>query len=299
MFLKTPLYLILLCALAFAQFADMPLTASEDNRVSSISIDGTLYTNPTTLKSRISLRENSNYSPSVLAEQVKKSIESLYETGMFDDIKVSALHGEGGIVHLVFEVKEQPALDTLLIEGNDDVTEDELRLKTRIVSGTVYSKSDLERDRQAILSYYRSQGYLLAEAWVEEITVGEYKNRVIIHISEGNKVKVDSISISGNYGVPREEIIGRMQTKKDSWWGGGDFNQDVFNADRDSVINAARRHGFLDAELLKYEAIYLPDSSCRFYLGRMARKGSSLHVLYSQLNKNISDKENPLHSLTG
>ncbi|MDR3001788.1 MAG: BamA/TamA family outer membrane protein [Fibromonadaceae bacterium] len=299
MFSKTPLYLIFLCALAFAQFTDMPLTASEDNRVSSISIDGAIYTNTTTLKSRIPLRENSSYSPSVLAEQVKKSIESLYETGMFDNIKVLAKYGEGGAVHLIFEVTEQPALDTLLIEGNDDVSKDELRLKTRMTAGAVYSKSDLERDRQAILSYYRSQGYLLAEAWVEEIPVGEHKNKVIIHISEGNKVKVDSISISGNHGVPREEIIRRMQTKRDSWWGGGDFKLDVFEADRDSVINAARRHGFLDAELLEYEAIYLPDSSCRFYLGRMARRGSSLQLLYHQLNKNISDKENPLHSLTG
>jgi len=250
-------------------------------------------------KSRISLKENVKYSPSALAEQVKKSIESLYETGKFDDVRAYARYGENGDVDLVFEVSEQPALDTLLIEGNDDVTEDELRLKTRIVSGDVYSKSDLERDRQAILSHYRSQGYLLAEAWVEEVPVEEHKNKVIIYVSEGNKVKVDSISISGNDDVPKEEILDRMQTKTDSWWGGGDFKMDVFNSDRDSVINAARRHGFLDAELLEYNAAYLPDSSCRFYLGRMARKGSSPQLLYFQFNKSLLDKENPLHYLAG
>jgi len=299
MFFKISVFLFLLCALAFAQFADMPLNVSEDNRVGSISIEGTLYTNPSTLKPRISLKENASYSPSILAEQVKKTIESLYETGMFDDIKASARYGENGEVHLVFEVVEQPALDTLLIEGYDDVTEEELRLKTRITAGAVYSKSDLERDRQAILSHYRSQGYLLAEAWVQEIPAGEHKNRVIIYVSEGNKVKVDSILVSGNDNVPKEEILERMQTKTDSWWGGGDFKTDVFNTDRDSVINAARRHGFLDAELLEYKATYLPDSSCRFYLGRMARKGSALQILYSQLNKNLLDKENPLHYLAG
>ncbi|MDR1829210.1 MAG: BamA/TamA family outer membrane protein [Candidatus Fibromonas sp.] len=277
----------------------MPLNASDDNRVGSISIEGALYTEPSMFKSRISLKENAKYSPSVLAEQVKKSIESLYETGKFDDVRAYARYGENGDVDLIFEVSEQPALDTLLIEGNDDVTEDELRLKTRIVSGDVYSKSDLERDRQAILSHYRSQGFLLAEAWVEEIPVEEHKNKVIIHVSEGNKVKVDSIFISGNYDVPREEILDRMQTKTDSWWGGGDFKMDVFNSDRDSVINAARRHGFLDAELLEYNAAYLPDSSCRFYLGRMARKGSSPQLLYFQFNKSLLDKENPLHYLAG
>jgi len=300
MFFKMPLFLIFLCTVAaFAQFADMPLNASNDNRVGSISIEGALYTEPAMFKSRISLKENAKYSPAALAEQIKKSIEALYETGKFDDVKAYARYGETGDIDLIFEVSEQPALDTLLIEGNDDVTEDELRLKTRIISGGVYSKSELERDRQAILSHYRSQGYLLAEAWVEEIPVGEHKNRVIIFVSEGNKVKVDSISIAGNDDVPREEILSRMQTKTDSWWGGGDFKIDVFNSDRDSVINSARRHGFLDAELLEYNATYLPDSSCRFYLGRMARKSTNTQLLYFQFNKSLLDKENPLHNLAG
>ena len=277
----------------------MPLNASDDNRVGTISIEGTLYTNPLTLKPRISLRENTKYSPSTLAEQVKKSMESLYETGMFDDIQAFARYGANGEVDLIFIVVEQPALDTLIIQGNDGVTEDELRLKTRISSGAVYSKSDLERDRQAILSHYRSQGYLLAEAWIEEVSVEEHKNKVIVYISEGNKVKVDSIAVFGNESVPREEILDRMQTKVDSWWGGGDFNINVFNSDRDSVINAARKHGFLDAELLEYKATYLPDSTCRFYLGRMARKSSNLQLLYFQLNKNLQDQESALHNLAG
>jgi len=218
---------------------------------------------------------------------------------MFDDIQAFARYGANGEVDLIFIVVEQPALDTLIIQGNDGVTEDELRLKTRISSGAVYSKSDLERDRQAILSHYRSQGYLLAEAWIEEVSVEEHKNKVIVYISEGNKVKVDSIAVFGNESVPREEILDRMQTKVDSWWGGGDFNINVFNSDRDSVINAARKHGFLDAELLEYKATYLPDSTCRFYLGRMARKSSNLQLLYFQLNKNLQDQESALHNLAG
>ena len=299
MFLKTLIFLALLCVCAFAQFVDLPLNASEDNRVGSISIEGTIYTSTSTLKPRIAIKENTRYSPSNLAEQVKKTIESLYETGMFDDIQASARYGENGEIDLIFTVVEQPALDTLLIEGYDEVPEEELRLKTRVTSGAVYSKSDLERDRQAILSHYRSQGYLLAEAWVEEIPVEEHKNKVVIYISEGNKVKVDSITVSGNERVPKEEILDRMQTKVDSWWGGGEFKMDVFNSDRDSVINAARKHGFLDAELLEYKATYLPDSTCRFYLGRMAGKSSNLQLLYFQLNKSLQDKESALHNLAG
>lgn len=294
-----PLILIFLCASAFAQFADMPFSTAQYNRVGTISIEGSLYTNASSHISRISIKENTDYLTAFLAEQIKKSIEALYETGLFDDIKVFARYGENNAIDLIFEIKEQPALDTLIIQGHDNISEEELRLKTRIVTGAVYSKSELERDRQSILSHYRSEGFLLAEAWVEEIPVEGHKNRVIIFISEGNKVKVDSIIVSGNERVPKEEILERMVTRTETWWGAGDFKTDVFESDRDSVINAARHHGFLDAELMKYEAIYLPDSTCRFYLGRMARKDAGLKVLYSQMNKVISDKENPLHFLVG
>jgi len=299
MFFKILLFLVFLCTAAFAQFEDMPLGASQNNKVRRISIEGTYYTDPASLTSRVSVKENTEYAPSILAEQLKKSIEAVYETGMFEDISVSAQYGENGDIDLIFTVKEQPALDTLLIEGHDDISEEDLRLKTRITSGSVYSKSELERDRQAILSHYRSEGYLLAEAWIEEIPLPDNKNRVIIRISEGNKVKVDSISVAGNEKVPEEEILSRMQTKVESWWGGGSFKADVFNTDRDSVLNSARHYGLLDAELLKYSADYLPDSSCNFYTGRMVRKGLELQLLYSQLNKLILDKENALHNLAG
>ena len=300
MFFRILTILLFLCIAAFAQFADMPLNSSaESNRVGTISIDGTIYTEPKSLKSRITIKETTSYSPAALAEGVKKSMESLYETGMFSDVKAYAQYGETGDVDIIFEVFEQPALDTLILEGFDGLTEEDLRLKTNIATGSVYSKSDLERDRQAILSYYRSEGYLLAEAYIEEIPLEDHKNRVIIHISEGNKVKVDSIFISGNQGTPKEEILDRMLTKTDSWWGGGDFKKDVFDTDRDSIINSARHYGFLDTELEEYRADYLPDSTLRFYLGRMARKGSSPQVLYSQMNKNLAEKDNPLRNLTG
>ncbi|MDR0515923.1 MAG: BamA/TamA family outer membrane protein [Fibromonadaceae bacterium] len=291
--------MIFSCVLAFAQFEDMPLGNSQGNKVRSITIEGADYTDANSLMPRIFLKENGEYAPSVLAEQIKKSIESIYETGLFDDIKVSGEYGEKGEINLIFTVKELPALDTLIIEGYDDIGEDELRLKTHIAVGTVYSKSELERDRQAILSHYRSQGYLLAQARIEEIPLNDNRTRVIISISEGNKVKVDSINVAGNSGTPKEEILGRMQTKVESWWGGGDFKTDVFNADKDSVVNSARHYGFLDAQLSTYSADYLPDSTCRFYFGRMVRKGSDLKVLYSQLNKAISEKEGSLHNLAG
>ncbi|GHV12344.1 hypothetical protein AGMMS49938_04700 [Fibrobacterales bacterium] len=310
MFQKITLLLLCLLGLAFSQFVDRASGEMEQNRIRRVLVEGNVYTEPASVISRISIKENSSYPPATLSELVRKSIESVYETGLFDDVQVSAEYVEDSdpamqanpdpnAMDIIFTVAEHPALDTLIIEGNDEMTEDDLRLKTRIIAGEVYSKSSLERDRQAILAHYRSEGYLLAQVGISEIPAAEHKSKVIFSISEGNKVKVDSILVNGNVGIPSEEILEKMLTKTDSWWGGGDFKRDIFETDRDSVLFTARHYGYLDAELIDYSANYLPDSSTKFYLGRMTAKGQSLQVLYAQTNKAIANESNPLHKLAG
>jgi outer membrane protein insertion porin family len=116
-----------------------------------------------------------------------------------------------------------------------------------MVAGQVYSKSQLERDRQALLDYYRSEGYLLAEVGYREEATDENMNKVTFIIREGEKVKVRDIVIKGNDHVPAEDVMEHMLSKIDQWWGGGEFKEAVFEADRDTVLNAIRHFGYLDA----------------------------------------------------
>ena len=63
------------------------------------------------------------------------------------------------------------------IDGCDEISEEDLRLKIRMIPGQVYSKSQLERDRQAMIDYYHSEGYLLAEVGYRETATDENKNQ--------------------------------------------------------------------------------------------------------------------------
>ena len=94
----------------------------------------------------------------------------------------------------------------------------------------VVCKSQLERDRQAILEYYRSEGYLLAEVGYRETPVDENKNLVTFIVREGEKVKVRQFDIQGNDNVPAEDIMEHMVTKLDQWWGGGEFKENIDRA---------------------------------------------------------------------
>ncbi|MFA6836093.1 MAG: POTRA domain-containing protein [Fibrobacteraceae bacterium] len=286
-------------AISFAQLLDVPDDFTKETTVRHVRAEGTVNMDERSVLNRVSVRDGQAFPPSVFAEKVQKSVSSLYETGYFDDVTAWVDYLNDGKVDLIFRVVELPALDTVLLEGYDEISEDDLRLKLSLVKGQVYSKSALERDRQNLLSYYRSEGYLLAEVGFREIPVSEHENSITFIIREGPKVQVDSIVIKGNDHVPATEITDRMVTKRTHWWGDGEFKEAIFEADRDTVLDAVRHFGYLDAELKEYRAEYLPDSTCNFYLGRVVPKDKKLDLLYAQLNVAISDTANIMNKLAG
>ena len=287
-----------------AQLLDMSQISDKymvENKINKIRVEGTHHMDERSVLGRIGIRTGQSYSPTSLSEKVQNSVSSLYASGLFDDVTawVDYTDDEGSYVDLVFKVKELPALDTAILDGCDEVSEDDLRLKIHMFSGQVYSKAQLERTRQAMLDHYRSEGFLLAEIGIREESVDEYQNKVTFVIREGSKVRIRGFDVKGNDHVPVEEITDHMLSKENQWWGGGEFKENVFEADRDTVLNVFRHFGYLDAELNDYHAEYLPDSSCLFYLGRMVPVGERLAPLYTQLNDAIADTSNPLYKMAG
>lgn len=303
--LRNRLIFLLLALIGFSQaqlldMSEMSQNYMAENTIHKVKVEGNHNMDQRSVLSRIGIRDGQSYTPSALTDKVQNAVTSLYESGLFDDVTAWVDYlDEGNEVDLIFKIKELPALDTAVLDGCDDISEDDLRLKLRMIPGQVYSKSQLERDRQALLEYYRSEGYLLAEVGYREEAVDENLNKVTFIIREGEKVKIRNFVIKGNDHVPAEDIKDHMLSKQDQWWGGGEFKENVFEADRDTVLNAIRHFGFLDAELTEYYVEYLPDSTCLFYLGRMVPVGNDLKVLYDQLNLAMSDSVTALHKMAG
>ena len=280
--------------------SQMPVDYMAENKVRKVKVEGNVNMDQRAVLSRIGIRDGQTFSPTILSDKVQEAVSALYKSGLFDDVSAWVDYIDNSTeVDLIFKIKELPALDTAVLDGNDEISEDDLRLKMRLIPGQVYSKSQLERDRQAMIDYYHSEGFLLAEVGYCETPVDDNKNMVTFIIREGEKVKVRDIKITGNDNVPAIDITDHMLTKVDQWYGGGEFKETVFEADRDTVLNAIRHFGYLDAELTEYRAEYLPDSSCLFYLGRMVPVGERLQPLYDQLNRAMGDSATAMYKMAG
>lgn len=266
-----------------------------------IKILGTEYVSPSIVRSKIDLQNGKSYLPAMLRTKVRSSIKNLYDSELFSDIKVDIDYvGTMGEVDLSFLVKENNALDTVIIEGIDELLLEDIEPLVRLRGGRVFSQSMVEKDRQRILEYYKSEGFLLVEIAIKKQVVSE-TGRVILTfaINEGEKVMVDNIVIEGAEVVPEDDIISAMGSEIDHWYSDGEFSEESFEDDVDSILRVTKTFGFLDAEVSKKWVEYIPDSSFKFYLGRATAKNTTIAQLLNALNKDIAQSSTALSQVVG
>lgn len=294
--------LFLWCGIASAQLLDdVANSALETVRIRTLRFEGLQNVDESSVRSRIHLDAGQSLTPATLTTKVKASVTSLHESGLFDDVTAWYDYSKDRVDELdvVFRLAELPALDTFAIEGNDAVTSEDLSAKITLIPGRVFSKSQVERDRQAMLAHFRSEGYLLAEVGVIETEQEDGRLLVTFRVREGEKVVVESIQVNGNPHVPTDNVVESMALEVNDWYGSGEFKEEIFESDRDSVLLACKAEGFLDANLKRFEAVYLPDSTFHFYLGRLVAPKNSVDAFLQQLNRDIANETNPMHELAG
>lgn len=127
---------------------------------------------------------------------VRQIIRSLFETGMFNDVKV----GRDGNV-LVIIVEERPSIDSIEIEGNKAIKTEALLeglSKSGLAEGQIFKKVTLEHIRSDLERQYVSQGRYGANIKTEVKELPRNRVAININVSEGSVSGIRHINIVGN-----------------------------------------------------------------------------------------------------
>jgi len=123
-------------------------------------------------------------------------IKALFKTGFFKDVRLGR---ERDV--LVVVVEERPSIASVKIEGNKDISSDDLNkgLKTiGLAEGRVFDRQILDKVEQELHRQYYSRGKygMKIDTKVDDIS----RNRVAItlKISEGKVAKIKQINVVGN-----------------------------------------------------------------------------------------------------
>ena len=191
--------------LAAAPAAPAP-AARPSGTIRSIAVRGNQRLEPETVRAYANLAPGQTYT----AESLDQAIKDLYATELFQNAEISGT--ETG--DLVINVKENPVINRIVLEGNKRLKNDKIMPEIKLAPRQIFTRSKVRADVDRIIELYRRQGRFAAR--VEPKTVNLDQNRVdlVFEIYEGDKSKVRSINIIGNEQYSDGRLRKEMYTKQ-------------------------------------------------------------------------------------
>jgi outer membrane protein insertion porin family len=251
--------------------------ASEGFVINDIRVDGLRRVSAGSVFSAFTLSVGETASE----DKIVAASKSLFATGLFTDIDIAR---EGR--DLVIVVKERPSISKIEIEGNKDISEEDLLegLKAAgMAEGKVFKRVTLEKLELEILRSYVTQGRYSASVEAEVTELPRNRVAIKLKIDEGKVASILHINIVGNQAFSDEELIDLMELKMPSFWS-------TFTSD-DKYSKEK-----LSGDLERIRSFYLDNGYIKFAI-ESTQVSISPHKEDVFITVNIS--EGPLYKLRG
>jgi outer membrane protein insertion porin family len=214
------------------------------------------------LRAHIRVKPGDVYRPAAVDEDIR----SLYGTGQFYNIRVTADRTDEGIV-LTYIVQGNPRLTEIRFRGNTKFSDARLRKRISSQVGQPLIERKLFTDSQEIQKLYQSKGYPNTRVqYVVNIDEAAGRASVTFEIQESPKIKIERVEFVGARAFPeRVSFWGRLfrPTRKGlaqviktrrhwmfSWLtGSGYFKDEELDEDRERLAEYYRQHGYIDFEI--------------------------------------------------
>ncbi|HXG37589.1 MAG TPA: outer membrane protein assembly factor BamA [Bacteroidota bacterium] len=239
-------------------------TRPEVYRILGISVEGQSSADPNALIANTGLKVGDEIT--VPGQQTRTAIERLYGLRLFEDIQIFIENRTPEGVYLLIRVKENPRLERVEVEGNDELSTEDILKKVNLVKGQLVTKQDVSALVRQLKAKYEEDGYLNAVIVPQTLPVDEKTpNRVILKLSidEGPKVKVDRIRFFGNTAFDDDDLKDEMkETSESAWWKfwtSNKLDRKKYEEDKKLILKFYRKNGYRDAEIVADSIRYSED----------------------------------------
>ena len=236
------------------------------NPIEKINFIGLNNTTENTLLKEIPLKVGDEYSDSA-SDTI---IQSLFQTGLFSDISVTSNEGNINITlvenptikFFVFNIDSGSGFSNWLkgekLLLSTETLKEELETN-KLSSGNPYTQTKLDEFLLLLKSKYSGSGYYNAKISPSISVDAQNRVGIELNINQGERVKIESFSISGSNEIPSERLlklfkIGEADMAFVNYFTNKDlFTEAEFSQGIDSMTNAYFNLGFLDFKILNVE----------------------------------------------
>jgi len=212
--------------------------------IRSISVRGAERLEPATVISYSNLSPGQEYS----AESLDTALKDLYATELFADVVITG--SDTGA--LVLEIKENPVINRIILEGNKRIKDDKIQPEIRLAPRQIFTRSKVRSDVDRIIELYKRGGRFAATVEPKIVQLDQNRVDLVFEIVEGPTSKVRAINIIGN-----------------EQYGDGRLRKEMFTKEAGGILGILKSNDSYDPDRLaadqqKLRAFYLTEGYADF-----------------------------------
>jgi outer membrane protein insertion porin family len=217
--------------------------------IQSIVVEGNRRVEPETVRSYLTFSSGDTYDPA----EINQSLKTLFATGLFQDVRIRR---QGATIIII--VVENPIVNQVAFEGNEDVEDDTLAAEVQLKPRAVYTRARVQADVQRILAVYRRQGLYAAQVDPKIINLDNNRIDVVFEITEGPTTKVRAINFIGNHAFSDSQLRYVITTTRTNWLSflksTNIYDPDRLNLDRELLRQFYLKNGYADVRIVSATA---------------------------------------------
>lgn len=190
---------------------------------------------------------------------IRNNFPNLWQTGLFDDIKIEAERGPGGGVIIRAVVKERPRIGAVEYRGNKNLNASKIgealeQDKIDLHVGNTIEQTLVKRAAETIRKAYSEGGFEGVTVETLSEPMGDPgEQRLVFIITEGIKARVAGIDFTGNERFSDRRLRSQMKDVKKhnlyTWIRKRNvYTPSKLDSDMEKVKNHYQDHGYKDVE---------------------------------------------------
>ncbi|HEY7724636.1 MAG TPA: outer membrane protein assembly factor BamA, partial [Anaeromyxobacteraceae bacterium] len=236
-----------------------PVRAADGGAVvAAVEVEGTRRVEVDAVKAAVSTRAGEPLDEA----RIDADVRAVMKLGFFADAEV-LLRGDPRRPTVVFRVAEKPAVTEARIEGNEELSSEDLKDTIEVKTFSILDLAAVRRSVKKIQEKYVEKGYYLAEVSSRLEERPDNQVAVVLVVQERAKVLVKRIAFVGNENVPRDDLLAYMQTQEGGFLSAlssaGTYKEDVFQRDLQAVQFVYQDRGYVTVKVGKPSVALSPD----------------------------------------
>lgn len=278
--------------------AVLPLRSAWAQVVTDIAVRGNVRVDDSSIRPHI----KSEAGKPLSRETLDNDIKQLYWTGYFDQVEALLEPSSGGM-RLVFEVKERPAIRSIKLVGNKEVSEKDLKEQLAVGTRRFLDRKKINAAIEQAKAFYQNKGLYGTTIEYQIADAGSNEVDLTFTVTEGEKKVIREVVFEGST-LDSSDLQKQVKTHNYRWWsswitGSGVVREEELANDVQALTNYYLTHGYVDVKVGEptvrdiengLQVVFKVDEGQVFTFGAISATGTLLNGSVEQTLNNTKVK---------